>query len=202
MWDELWDEVDWDAISGGDPDFSELPLMDMPTFDQGLEMENYWPDPYENWGGGAGGDGTDGSGDWGSGGLGGLFNGAKGLSGLFGGGKGGLGGLFGGGSGGLDLTSLLAALGMGYGGYKGNQASKESAEEIKAAAKEANANAAGLIGGAQGNFQPYIDAGKSSVADLYALTQQPGLASKFGPLKAKAGPKMKGSVSLAELAGK
>jgi hypothetical protein len=203
MWDELWDEVDWDAISGGDPDFSELPLGDMPTFDQGLEMESYYGDPYADWGGGAEGDGSE-IFKGGAGGMGEkswleqIFGAGKGAAGLLGKGAG---GLFGGG-GGMDLTSLLAALGMGYGGYKGNQASKESAEEIKAAAKEANANAAGLIGGAQGNFQPYIDAGKSSVADLYALTQQPGLASKFGPLKAKAGPKMKGSVSLAELAGK
>lgn len=195
----MWDDIDLNELfGGGDPNFSELPLMDMPNFDPGLEMDSYYGDPYADWGGGAGGDGFDGSGDFGGGGLGGLLSAGKGLSGLFGG-KGG-GGLFGGG--GLDLTSLLGMLAMGYGGYKGNQASKESSEEIKNAAKEANANAAGLVGGAQANFQPYIDTGKNALGDLYAMTQQPGLAAKYGPLKAKAGPKMRGSISLAELAGK
>jgi hypothetical protein len=184
MWDELWDEVDWDAImnGGGTDDFSEwVPSGDFPMTSDLDE----WTPPIQ------GGDGLDWKFPTGLGDSGGLL---KGLSGLFG-----KDGAMGAGSG---LSSLLAALGMGYGGYKGNQASKESAEEIKAASKEANANAANLIGGAQGNFQPYIDTGKNALSDLYALTQQPGLAGKFGPLKAKDMPKMKGSISLAELARK
>jgi hypothetical protein len=104
-----------------------MPFMEQPNFDIGLGMGPDFNPP--DWLNQVDfGDNIDQGGGWNpgsGGGLGGLLGAGKGLGGLLGGGKG-LGGLLGG-AGGLDLTSLLAMLGMGYGGYKGNQASKEPA---------------------------------------------------------------------------
>ena len=182
----MWDDIDWSEIfGGGTPDFTELPLGMGPDVNLQDVPDSYWGDPYADWGGGAGGDGSDGSSDMGGSGL------PAWLKALMPGGKGGKG---------FDLASLLIPALLGGGGlYLGNKATNKATDELKQGAKDANALAEKLIGGAQANFAPFIGTGTKANADLYALTQQPGLAGKFGPIAAKQLKPIRGSVTLAEL---
>lgn len=210
----MWDDIDW-----GDIDWSEIPLMEEPTFDPPLELDtSTLGDPFADWGGGAGGDGTNGSGDWSSG-LGGLGSLGAGL------GSGAssflttIGKALGltNSNGELDqrgLMSLLTMLGMGAGMLNQNGATKDATEQIQNAANAANAKAEELIGGARGNYKPFIDAGTQAISGLQGMVGNSNLGSKYGgsvspqvlaaisPIAAKSMNPMNGAMTLAQLAGR
>jgi hypothetical protein len=200
MWDWPEDDFSWlmddDMFAGGVPDFSELPMMDAPTFDAPLEMESWYGDPYGDWGGGQGGDGTDGSYDFGGSSVPSWLQSALGL------GKGGA-GLFGKG-GGLGADSLLGALlpllGMGAGAWNANKQTDKATEMLQQAAKDANAFAVEQIGGARDAFKPYQTAGTDSLAGIQALLA--GDAKKYTPIKSKQMAPRKGAMTLAQLAAR
>lgn len=173
------DEFDWTSVfGGGDPDFSELPEGSTPLFPERYSMG---PDVNLN----------EPMGD---------FSGSflKALQGL-GGGGGDLLKLLGLGNGGLG--ALLPLLAGGFGAWNANNATKQGTKELQDAASKANDYAEKTIGGAMENFKPFIGTGTKANADLYALTQQPGLASMFTqPIKNRGGVPIRGSVTLAELA--
>lgn len=228
--------MDDGSIFGELPDFSELPLNTMPDYTAPLptpDFSSLFPDgnQYLPSGEGNGADGPAGPGgdapgstgaqfDWGEynkdpqgylakllGAAGGLFGGSKG--GSSGGGLGDILKMFGlGGAGGSDLSSLLPLLMLAAGTINSSGASKEASQQLQAAAKEANTTATGLMQGAAGNYQPYIDAGKGALADMQAFDKTP-LASKFvatgGGVKSDLGSRFVANparVTLADLAGR
>jgi hypothetical protein len=73
---------------------------------------------------------------------------------------------------------------------------------LQDAAKEANTQATGLIGGARADFQPYMNAGTGALAQLPGLANQPGLAGKFGPVESSQFAPIRGGMTLAQLSAR
>lgn len=107
------------------------------------------------------------------------------------------------GAGDMDLLSLLALLGGLGGTLNQNKASKSAVAELKAAADKSNQFAQDTIGGAQKNYQPYMDAGTAALPQLQAMVGNSNLADKFGGPVANhggGGSGLYGAIPLRELA--
>lgn len=107
------------------------------------------------------------------------------------------------GGGGGSLMPLLAALGIGAGGYLNNKSINKGTGQMTDAIKQANETITNLLGGQKAAFQPYIDLGAKGAAELGALppgslgSRYTDIGSKFGPLGAGRG--QTGPVTLASL---
>jgi hypothetical protein len=173
-------------------DLSEIPEMPEPIFELGLTPDFSWvpPEVMDS------------------------LNIGDILAGLQGGGGGG-----GGGSGGFDWGGLLKSLGLSKSGnsldailpllsifgalatgINNTRATSDAGEKIANAAKESNAKAEELFGGARSNFAPYITAGQGAIPQIEALLQQPGIAGKFGKVVAPSLRPIKGGMTVADLA--
>ena len=104
------------------------------------------------------------------------------------------------GDGSLDLLGLTTLLG-GIGGTRNlSNAQGKASEELQAAAKAANEQALGLIGGARDAYAPYMAAGTSALGQMQGMIGKP-LAAQFhsqGPTS-NAASKFRGGMTLAEL---
>lgn len=81
-------------------------------------------------------------------------------------------------SGGIDLAGVLSLLALGGGGLNRINSVDRASEQMQEAANKANEMATSTIGGAQGNFAPYISAGQNAVGQMAAFDKTP-LAAKF-----------------------
>lgn len=185
---------DWDwGYPEDEIDFSPLPIPDDPVYEAPAEMSDWSPEDWTSWAQN-------------------IAQGAGSAAGALGGGSSG--------SGGFNVSDLLKALGLtsGSGEYSWllpllsmfagaagtwnlNSSTKDASETLQNAAKEASAKSEELIGGARGNFEPYIAAGQGALPQLQALVGKP-LAAQF---KAQGAPsnaagKFFGAMSLNDLA--
>lgn len=174
---------------------------DFPEFELPADFGSGWEGG--DWGGDTGGATGGGSlfgpdfwegGDWGgdNGGAtgGGSLAGPDGgfdLGRLFGGAGNSLGSLLrgitggGGAGGGSLLSSLLPLLGLIGGGINTNNATNRASEQLQGAARQAQDDARGLIGGARDDFKPYQAAGVDALARMQA--QPPSnLAGNYSPI--------------------
>jgi len=100
-----------------------------------------------------------------------------------------------GGAGGADsLLPLLSLLLSGGGLLNSNSANDKAVEQLQQGAEKANQLSTDLIGGARGNFTPYINAGHAALPQLQGMVGNNNLADKF---VSKGAPS---SITLAQLA--
>lgn len=99
-----------------------------------------------------------------------------------------------------DILPLLALLG---GGINQHNATKDASKEIQAGADKANQFALDTIGGARGDFKPYMEGGTKALGMVFDELGKPGVASKYTTPINRVGPSnLKGTVSLKQLMGK
>lgn len=191
-WDELWQHF------GDVPelDFSEIPEMAPPLLEMPLTPDFSWS-PEEilsDWspedlltqlqnvgGSGSGGAGTS------AGGLGGLMQTLFGQSS----GKGSLVG---------DLLPLLSIIGALGGGINAMNKTEDATKQLTDAANKANEQATGLIGGARGDYAPYMQAGQGALSQLQGMLGGP--KKQYGPVTAGAMKPIHGAMTLQQLAGR
>ncbi len=104
------------------------------------------------------------------------------------------------GDGSLDMVGLATLLGGLGGTLNLSSAQGKASEQLQAAAKQANEQAQGLIGGARDAYAPYMAAGTSALGQMQGLVGKP-LAAQFhsqGPTS-NAAAKFRGGMTLAEL---
>jgi len=100
-----------------------------------------------------------------------------------------------GGAGGADsLLPLLSLLLSGGGLLNSNNANDKAVEQLQHGAEKANQLSTDLIGGARGNFTPYINAGHAALPQLQGMVGNSNLADKF----VSKGPQS--NITLAQLA--
>jgi hypothetical protein len=85
------------------------------------------------------------------------------------------------GSAGSILSALLPLLGLGYGAYTQSHASSEAARLAQEGLAHASDQASSILGGAQANFSPYMDAGKAAVGRIGSMPLS-NLAANYRPL--------------------
>ena len=85
-----------------------------------------------------------------------------------------------GGAGGSDsLLPLLSLLLSGGGLFNANSSNDKAVEQLQQGAEKANQLSTDLIGGARGNFAPYIAAGQAALPQLQGMVGNNNLADKF-----------------------
>lgn len=91
------------------------------------------------------------------------------------------------------ITSGLTTLNL-------NNKTADASKLLQEGADKSNQFAIDNIGGAQKNFQPYIDNGAKSNNDLYAMVGNNNMTGKFNPVASAGFSPIKGSMTLADLA--
>ena len=88
-------------------------------------------------------------------------------------------GLTGGAGGNDSLLPLLSLLLSGGGLINSNNSNDKAVEQLQQGAEKANQLSTDLIGGARGNFAPYIAAGQAAIPQLQGMVGNNNLADKF-----------------------